>query len=97
MIENKLAWFGKLVGDANDEETVSLFSTTQKPYRDMIKSNSISLFDFRCYIFARQAALTIKVGRFADLARRGKEFITDMATLLREQAVCCIFCKRAKC
>ncbi|KAF2836928.1 TMEM1 family protein-like protein [Patellaria atrata CBS 101060] len=32
-------------------------SSNRKNYRDLILSNNISLFDFRCYIFSRQIAL----------------------------------------
>ncbi|KAF2016610.1 TMEM1 family protein-like protein [Aaosphaeria arxii CBS 175.79] len=34
----------------------------KKNYRDLILANNISIFDFRCYIFARQAALLLRLG-----------------------------------
>lgn len=34
-----------------------------KPYREMVLQNNISVFDFRCYIFARQAALLLRLGK----------------------------------
>lgn len=34
-----------------------------KPYRDMILQNKISVFDFRCYIFARQLSLLLRLGK----------------------------------
>lgn len=62
----------------DDEETVDLQSTKEpepqekfddipisvmkKPYRDLILSNNVSIFDFRCYIFARQIALLLRLG-----------------------------------
>ena len=36
-------------------------STAHKPYRDLILANNVSLFDFRCYIFARQTALLLRL------------------------------------
>ncbi|KAF3762776.1 hypothetical protein M406DRAFT_235618, partial [Cryphonectria parasitica EP155] len=60
-----------------DEEQVNLQSTDQaaadkfdeipisflkKPYRELILANNVSLFDFRCYIFARQIALLLRLG-----------------------------------
>ncbi|ROT37053.1 hypothetical protein SODALDRAFT_324725 [Sodiomyces alkalinus F11] len=39
-----------------------LISSTRKPYRDMIVANNVSVFDFRCYIFARQIALLLRLG-----------------------------------
>ncbi|KAI9158065.1 Trafficking protein particle complex subunit 10 [Paramyrothecium foliicola] len=37
-------------------------SPDKKPYRDMILANNVSIFDFRCYIFARQIALLLRLG-----------------------------------
>ncbi|POS70879.1 hypothetical protein DHEL01_v210730 [Diaporthe helianthi] len=37
-------------------------SVMKKPYRDLILSNNVSIFDFRCYIFARQIALLLRLG-----------------------------------
>ncbi|KAI1496823.1 trafficking protein particle complex subunit 10 [Biscogniauxia marginata] len=37
-------------------------SSNKKPYRDMIVANNVSIFDFRCYIFARQIALLLRLG-----------------------------------
>ncbi|KAL2886140.1 Trafficking protein particle complex II-specificsubunit 130 -like protein [Ceratocystis lukuohia] len=35
---------------------------SKKPYRELILANNVSLFDFRCYIFARQIALLSRLG-----------------------------------
>ena len=37
-------------------------SSTKKLYRDMILANNVSVFDFRCYIFARQISLLLRLG-----------------------------------
>ncbi|KND89991.1 Trafficking protein particle complex subunit 10, partial [Tolypocladium ophioglossoides CBS 100239] len=37
-------------------------SSTKKAYRDMILANKVSVFDFRCYIFARQISLLLRLG-----------------------------------
>jgi hypothetical protein len=37
-------------------------SSIKKPYRDLILENKVSVFDFRCYIFARQIALLLRLG-----------------------------------
>ncbi|KAJ3558880.1 hypothetical protein NPX13_g9626 [Xylaria arbuscula] len=37
-------------------------SANKKPYRDLIVANNVSVFDFRCYIFARQMALLLRLG-----------------------------------
>ncbi|KAF4984132.1 hypothetical protein FZEAL_625 [Fusarium zealandicum] len=62
--------------DDEDEEAVDLqsnepikqqfdeipISATKKAYRDMILANNVSVFDFRCYIFARQMAMLLRLG-----------------------------------
>lgn len=59
-----------------DEESVNLQSgarvvtepedipvgVSKKPYRDLILANNVSVFDFRCYIFARQISLLLRLG-----------------------------------
>ncbi|KAI1447845.1 trafficking protein particle complex subunit 10 [Annulohypoxylon stygium] len=37
-------------------------SSTKKSYRDLIVANNVSVFDFRCYIFARQISLLLRLG-----------------------------------
>ncbi|KPM44420.1 hypothetical protein AK830_g2128 [Neonectria ditissima] len=66
----------KVSGGSVDEEAVDLqsdeatrehfeeipISATKKAYRDMILANNVSVFDFRCYIFARQITLLLRLG-----------------------------------
>lgn len=37
-------------------------SATKKAYRDLILANNVSVFDFRCYVFARQIGLLLRLG-----------------------------------
>lgn len=37
-------------------------NSSKKPYRELILENNVSVFDFRCYIFARQIALLLRLG-----------------------------------
>lgn len=37
-------------------------SVVKKPYRELILANNVSIFDFRCYIFARQITLLLRLG-----------------------------------
>jgi len=46
-------YWGKYVGSS----TASLLDFSQKDYRNMIATNSISKFEFRQYLFARQASV----------------------------------------
>ncbi|KAF2180184.1 hypothetical protein K469DRAFT_715422 [Zopfia rhizophila CBS 207.26] len=43
----------------HDENPIS---SRKKNYRDLILSNNISVFDFRCYIFSRQMSLLLRLG-----------------------------------
>lgn len=55
---------------AHDEETLEhalhenspILSPYKKAYRDLILSNRISIFDFECYLFARQSNLLLRLG-----------------------------------
>lgn len=46
---------GKEFGD-------NILQTDRKPFRELILANQISVFDFQCYIFARQASLLLRLG-----------------------------------
>lgn len=58
-----------------DDIPISVF---KKPYRELILANNVSIFDFRCYIFARQIALLLRQGN----AMSTRE---DLVTKLRQQ------------
>lgn len=56
-----------LTNDTPDKSTAVGFgnqpiSSTKKLYRELILSNNISVYDFRCYIFSRQLALLLRLG-----------------------------------
>lgn len=51
MLRLHMETFGTTAGD----DSLPLLDTTSKNYRDMIHQNSITEFDFRKYLFARQA------------------------------------------
>lgn len=58
-----------------DDIPISVF---KKPYRELILANNVSIFDFRCYIFARQIALLLRQGN----AMSTRE---ELVTKLKEQ------------
>lgn len=82
-----MAWFGKVGGLAPGDDALPLLSTSNKPYRRMIQLNDITVFDFRIYLFARQATMLFQLGRITDVARRGAYFISTFARTLREHHV----------
>ena len=60
---------------------------TQKAYRDLILNNTITLFDFRIYLFACQMILLAKQQRLMDVITRGHLFIVSFAKSLKENEV----------
>ncbi|KEP53205.1 TRAPPC10 domain protein [Rhizoctonia solani 123E] len=82
--EKNLSWFGKLGGTTPGDDAAPLLSVTKKPYRDLILSNNISIFDFRCYLVARQCLLLAKMGAIADVANKATGFISAFSRTLRE-------------
>lgn len=47
--------------DASEEADEIPLNATRKRYRDLILSSNISIFDFRCYLFARQLSLLLRL------------------------------------
>ncbi|KAL8287387.1 hypothetical protein RQP46_003839 [Phenoliferia psychrophenolica] len=82
--ENKAAWLGKIGGLASGDDALPVLSTSNKPYRQLILSNTITVFDFRIYLFARQASILFELGRMAEAARRSAFFISQFTRTLRE-------------
>ncbi|GAA6024476.1 hypothetical protein JCM10207_004507 [Rhodosporidiobolus poonsookiae] len=81
---NATAWFQNLGGQTLGDDALPILATDKKPYRKLIASNSISVFDFRIYLFARQATMLFNLGRVVDVARRGAYFVSTFARTLRE-------------
>lgn len=83
-----MSWFGRFGGTSEGDDALALLSTTKKPYRQLITANNISVFDFRIYLFGRQATMLFRLGRTAEIARRGAYFISTFARTLRQHQVC---------
>lgn len=86
--EQNLSWFGKLGATGSRDDSLPILNTTMKPYREMLGNSSISVFDFRVYLFARQGILLGKLGRITEVAKRGQWFVASLANRLRENEVC---------
>ncbi|KAH9934671.1 trafficking protein particle complex subunit 10 [Fomitopsis serialis] len=82
--DRNLSWFGSLISPDPQDDSAPLLSTTRKPYRDLIIGNTISIFDFRIYLLARQCILLSKLGRVAEICRRSVKFLTNFGRRLRE-------------
>ena len=67
------------------DEVGNILDFSQKPYRDFILQNNISIFDFRIYLFARQAYLLNSMGKIALIYDKGRILIS---TLFKNQVYC---------
>ena len=85
--EKNLSWFGQLGGTAPNDDSAPLLSVNKKPYRDLILSNTITVFDFRSYLLARQCSLLARQGKIAEAATKAERFVTGFARTLRENQV----------
>lgn len=85
--DQTLPWFSRIGGSMDRDDSLSILSSNEKEYRQSIMKNDISVFDFRVYLFSRQAALVSGLGRVVDLAKRAKAFIYSTAKMLRSHHV----------
>lgn len=85
--EKNMSWFGSLVHSENMDDASSLLSTTKKPYRDLILANTISVFDFRTYLVARQCQLLARLGRLNEITTKVGFFLGAFGKQLREVEV----------
>ncbi|KDQ16168.1 hypothetical protein BOTBODRAFT_65084 [Botryobasidium botryosum FD-172 SS1] len=82
--ENATSPFTYLGGDSPFDDSAPLLSITKKPYRDLILTNSISLFDFRIYLLARQCSVLGKMGYITRAAKKAEWFINTFSKTLRQ-------------
>ena len=85
--EQNLSWFGKLGATGPRDDSLPILDTAVRQYRDLLQTSSISIFEFRIYVFARQAQLLGKLGRITEIAKRGQWFVASLTRRLRESEV----------
>ncbi|WFD29698.1 hypothetical protein MSPP1_000709 [Malassezia sp. CBS 17886] len=68
--------------DAGDDSLL-LLGPLRKPYEDLVAREAISLFDMRCYLFARRAMLLGAIGRVVAVMQATPAFVASTAHLLR--------------
>jgi hypothetical protein len=59
---------------AHEDDEIPL-SASKKRYRELILSNDISIFDFRCYVFARQLSMLL---RLANVTSSREELLAKL-------------------
>ncbi len=75
--------FASMEGIAKGDDQGRIMDTEYKSYQNLISQNSISVFDFRTYLFSRQANLLSMLQRDAEVCGRASQFITSMARSLK--------------
>lgn len=56
-------WLSSFQISVNSWSSISLTSEVNQNYREAIKNHRISLLDFRCYLFCRQAAMLLSISK----------------------------------
>ncbi|CAL1704950.1 unnamed protein product [Somion occarium] len=82
--EKNLSWFGTLINPAPKDDSLPLLSHSKKPYRDLILANTISVFDFRTYLLARQCSILGYLGHVVEIARKAVAFLSAFGRRLRD-------------
>ncbi|PPQ67646.1 hypothetical protein CVT25_012674 [Psilocybe cyanescens] len=82
--EKNMSWFGNLIQPNPQDDLAPLLNVSKKPYRDLILANTISIFDFRIYLLARQCQLLAKMGRLKEITSKVGLFLGALGQHLRE-------------
>ncbi|RDB24044.1 Trafficking protein particle complex subunit 10 [Hypsizygus marmoreus] len=82
--EKNLSWFGTLINPVSGDDSAPLLSVSKKSYRDLILANTISIFDFRIYLLARQCELLAQRGRINEICRKAASFLGAFGRRLRD-------------
>ncbi|KAF9053549.1 hypothetical protein BDZ89DRAFT_1056144 [Hymenopellis radicata] len=82
--EKNLSWFGTLITPSPKDDSCNLLSVSRKAYRELILANTISVFDFRIYLLARQCEILAKMNRLQDACRRSAAFLGAFGRRLKE-------------
>ena len=79
LVEQGAPWFKKFGGTESGDDNPDVFELTQKNYRDRIIQNSISIYDFRMYLFSRQVSLLNHLQKPIDILIRAKLFVSSFS------------------
>ena len=82
--DKQLTWFDRIGSATKGEDVNSILNFYHDShYRSQILQNTISIFDFRRYLFSRQAHLLQRMKLFGIVAVRGREFISSLLQTIR--------------
>lgn len=86
--EKNMTWFGTFISPSSKDDSTPLLSLSRKAYRDLILANTITVFDLRVYILARQCLILGMIGRVLDVCQKSSTFLAMFGKRLREVQVC---------
>lgn len=86
--EKNMIWFGTFISPSSKDDSVPLLSLNKKAYRDLILANTITVFDLRVYMLARQCLILGMMGRVLDVCQKASIFLSMFGKRLREAQVC---------
>jgi len=81
------AWIGSTASSPRRKNlhklSTSFLDAEEKPYRELIMANNISVFDFRCYVFVRQMGVLLRIANSssAKVLHSNERGAADPATL----------------
>ncbi|KAJ1956467.1 hypothetical protein EC988_001332 [Linderina pennispora] len=78
-----LSWFTKFGGGEPGDDFTDILDAGRKPYRKQMVENTISMFDFRIYLFGRQSELLIALERYTEFIERAERFVPTFAKAMR--------------
>ena len=86
--EKNMTWFGTFISPGSKDDSAPLLSLNKKAYRDLLLANTITVFDFRIYMLARQCLILGMMGRVLDVCQKSSAFLATFGNRLREAQVC---------
>jgi trafficking protein particle complex subunit 10 len=88
LLEQGAPWFQTFGGLDLKDDSHNILDISGKAYRDMILQNTITIFDFRIYLFARQIQILSRLsGSVNNICQRSKVFISSFCRTLKEYKV----------
>ncbi|KAI8893289.1 hypothetical protein BC833DRAFT_625023 [Globomyces pollinis-pini] len=82
--EQGAPWFKKFGGTEIGDDHLDVFTINQKRFKELIIQNSITIFDFRMYLFARQTTILNLLSHPIEICHRTKVFVASFSKTLQE-------------
>ncbi|KAI4258004.1 MAG: hypothetical protein LQ352_001394 [Teloschistes flavicans] len=64
----------------------NILDTNRKPFRELILANEISIFDFRCYLFAKEVSLLLRLANASGSPDPNDDSVNDRLETARSES-----------